>query len=75
MRRCWRYGQTQPVTVDIIATEGEQHVRENMQRKARQADEMFTRLVRHMHEGLTIHRINRHTTPEALPAWLSLTKS
>jgi hypothetical protein len=75
VRRCWRFGQTRPVTVDIIATEGEKHVRENMSRKAAQADEMFTRLVRHMHEGQHIARATRITEPERLPSWLCSTNS
>jgi hypothetical protein len=70
VRRCWRFGQTRPVTVDIIATEGEQHVRENMDRKSRQADLMFSRLVEHMHEGMQIRRNDRVTEAEVLPAWL-----
>jgi hypothetical protein len=32
VRRCWRFGQTSPVTVDIISTEGEERVRQNMAR-------------------------------------------
>jgi superfamily II DNA or RNA helicase len=70
VRRCWRYGQTRPVTVDIIATEGERAVSENMTRKAKQADEMFARLVSHMHEGTIIRRNERATEPERLPTWL-----
>jgi hypothetical protein len=26
VRRCWRFGQTRPVTVDVVATEGEVRV-------------------------------------------------
>lgn len=71
IRRCWRFGQTQPVTVDIIATEGERGVRENMTRKAKQADEMFTRLVAHMHDAQTIHRAtDRASEQEHIPTWL-----
>ena len=44
MRRCWRFGQTQPVTVDVVATEGGYGVMENLKRKATAADEMFTEL-------------------------------
>jgi hypothetical protein len=45
VRRCWRFGQTRPVTVDIVATEGERRVIENLRRKAAQADRMFAALV------------------------------
>lgn len=71
VRRCWRYGQTRPVTVDIIATEGEKHVSENMARKARQADQMFARLVTHMHDGLALaRRVSGDGEQERIPAWL-----
>jgi len=45
VRRCWRFGQTQPVEVTIIASNREQSVLENVKRKERQAQEMFERLV------------------------------
>lgn len=69
VRRCWRFGQTQPVTVDIIATEGEAPIIDNMMRKAKQADEMFARLVTYMQQGLTVSR-SAHTLREELPPWL-----
>ena len=31
VRRCWRFGQTKPVHVDIVTTEGEQQVMKNLQ--------------------------------------------
>jgi hypothetical protein len=45
VRRCWRFGQTKPVTVDIITTEGGANALANLQRKADQADRMFEALV------------------------------
>lgn len=41
VRRCWRFGQTRPVKVDVVSTEGELRVRESLARKSAQADEMF----------------------------------
>ncbi|MFA6125500.1 helicase-related protein [Sphingomonas sp.] len=70
IRRCWRFGQTRPVTVDIVATEGESDVLKNLQRKARQADQMFANLVAEMNQELGIHRINKLNTKEELPSWL-----
>ncbi len=52
VRRMWRFGQTEPVTVDVITTEGGSRVLANLQRKAAQADAMFTALVQHMNEAL-----------------------
>jgi hypothetical protein len=69
VRRCWRFGQTRPVRVDIITTEGEQGVLANVQRKARQADRMFSALVTHMQDAQ--HRTETlDTKPEEVPAWL-----
>lgn len=70
VRRCWRFGQTSPVQVDIIATTGERHVRENMVRKADAAAIMFSELVKHMSDSLRIARSNPHTKEEEVPSWL-----
>ena len=57
VRRCWRFGQTQPVDVHVIATEGEVGVLANLRRKANAADRMFESLVRHMGNALAVdHR-------------------
>ncbi len=69
IRRCWRFGQKRPVTVDIIASEGETRVKENMARKAAQADKLFAELVRHMNNAISQERKIHHVKPE-LPAWL-----
>jgi len=70
VRRCWRFGQTKPVTVDIVTTEGEKEVLENLQRKSKAADTMFTELTRHMVNELTIKRDNSYTKKEEVPSWL-----
>lgn len=44
VRRCWRYGQTRPVDVTIIASNREQTVLENVRRKEAQMAEMFDQL-------------------------------
>jgi hypothetical protein len=54
VRRCWRFGQKSPVTVDLIVTEGEQGVKANLNRKSVAADRMFTNLVAHMNESQKI---------------------
>lgn len=70
VRRCWRFGQERPVTVDIVATEGEAGVREILQRKADQADAMFAALVAHMHDAQSVRRRGSATSALALPPWL-----
>ena len=71
VRRSWRFGQTQPVTVDIVTTEGGRNALENLQRKADQADRMFDALVRHMGDAMHIDRIRGYDRTVEVPAWLS----
>jgi hypothetical protein len=70
VRRLWRFGQQNPVTVDIITTPGGKNVLENLHRKADQADRMFDSLVQHMNAALAVP--TRHYDQEMqVPAWLS----
>jgi hypothetical protein len=71
IRRCWRYGQKHPVTVDIVATEGEKSVLQNLQRKAAAADRMFSALVEQMHQSESIVRQSTFNIQERVPAWLA----
>jgi hypothetical protein len=70
VRRCWRFGQTQPVTVDAITTPAGARVMANLHRKAEQADRMFTALVEHMNDALGVKR-HTYDTPLEVPAWLA----
>jgi hypothetical protein len=71
VRRCWRFGQTRPVLVDIIATESEVEIQHNLQRKANQAERMFSSLVAHMRDGMTIRRFEIFDTELEVPSWLA----
>jgi hypothetical protein len=75
VRRCWRFGQKRPVTVDIITTEGERGVLRNLQRKAEQADTMFSNLVAEMNAAQAIDRASQFTKAQEVPQWLSTIKS
>jgi len=70
VRRCWRFGQKNTVDVDIVMTEGERSVMENMKRKARQADKMFSHLVAEMNNSIAIEKSQKFTKTEELPSWL-----
>tara|TARA_R110000868_G_scaffold111045_1_gene300166 strand:- start:1177 stop:2553 length:1377 start_codon:yes stop_codon:yes gene_type:complete len=70
VRRCWRFGQKRPVTVDVITTEGERAIMANMRRKSRQADEMFGRLVEQMSNAVSISREDKSKTKQQNPQWL-----
>jgi hypothetical protein len=48
VRRCWRFGQTRPVKVVIVASNREHAVLENVRRKEAQATEMFAEIVEAM---------------------------
>lgn len=69
IRRLWRFGQKRPVRVDIVTTEGEREVMQSLQRKAGQAEEMFSRLVAEMGQALAVGR-NTNTRKTEVPSWL-----
>lgn len=70
IRRCYRFGQKKPVTVDTVLTSGERKVMDNMQRKAKQASKMFSALVEHMKDAKGIETVNRITNKMEIPQWL-----
>lgn len=69
VRRCWRFGQTRPVIVDIVTTEGERGVTTNLRRKAEAADRMHARLVAQMHSAERLTH-DTYEKEEHLPSWL-----
>lgn len=71
VRRCWRFGQTNPVTVDLVTTEGGLRTLANLQRKAATADRMFDALVTHMRDGLSLRSNDRYDTTVEVPQWLA----
>lgn len=71
IRRCWRFGQKRPVTVDIVTTEGEIGVLRNLRRKSEQADRMFSNLVAEMNAAQSIDRAAQFTKAQEVPQWLS----
>ena len=70
VRRCWRFGQTRPVTVDMVSTHGEQRALESVRRKAEQADRMFDHLVAHMNEAITLDAHHHYPNAAEAPGWL-----
>lgn len=69
VRRCWRFGQKRPVTLDVIATEGEVNVRRNMDRKEKQASLMFDSVIENMNQAVSVSG-TKATIPVETPAWL-----
>ncbi len=70
VRRSWRFGQSQPVTVDIVTTEGGAGVLANLKRKQEQADAMFAELVSLMNDSLKIERTKNKPQTVEFPKWL-----
>jgi hypothetical protein len=68
VRRSWRFGQTRPVTVDLVTTEGGRTALENLRRKAAQADAMFSELVAHMNAAATVDR-HRYDNEVEVPSF------
>jgi len=69
VRRCWRFGQDHPVTVDIITTPGGANALAGLRRKAAQADRMFAALVAHMREGQHVQRSAVYDQEVEVPSW------
>jgi len=69
VRRCWRFGQQHPVTVDVITTPGGANALAGLRRKAAQADRMFTAMVGHMRAGMEIRRTTEYRKDVEVPSW------
>lgn len=52
VRRCWRFGQKNPVDVHVVTTDLEVSVLENIKAKQAAADEMAAEMVKHMGETM-----------------------
>lgn len=70
VRRCWRFGQKNPVTVDMVTTDGQAGVLANMERKADAAARMFDQMVQLMNNEMAITKPMKHTKIEEIPSWL-----
>lgn len=51
IRRCWRFGQIEPVEVVIVVSELERQIADNVRRKEREASRMGEQLVQAMREA------------------------
>jgi len=69
VRRCWRYGQQSPVTVDLITAPGGLNALKAMERKADQADRMFGSLAASMRDALGVRRADPYDCDVEVPAW------
>jgi len=70
VRRCWRFGQEHPVSVEVVTTEGETNVLKNLQRKSDGCDRMFESIVSHMGDELRVDKGLTFAKTEEVPSWL-----
>jgi superfamily II DNA or RNA helicase len=70
VRRSWRFGQKNPVTVDVVLSEGQTRVLDNQRRKADAMSIMFRRLVEAMNDELKIEKSKPTQTPIIKPSFL-----
>lgn len=70
VRRSWRFGQRNPVVVDVVTTMGGSKALENLKRKAEQADRMHESLVAHMANAHEIARTDTYDQTVKVPAWM-----
>lgn len=70
IRRCWRFGQLNPVTCHMVYTESEASVFSNMIRKERRSIELYDGITRWMNESIKKTKIETHSTKIEVPSWL-----
>jgi hypothetical protein len=70
IRRFWRFGQERSVRVDLVTTQGESDVLENLQRKAAAAETMFASIVEHMNNELKLQQRASWPLPVEMPQWV-----
>lgn len=70
VRRCWRFGQKKPVTVNIVSTEGESGVLANLKQKQAKCERMFSALVECMNKEIALLAKHGFSKKEEVPKWL-----
>ena len=67
VRRCWRFGQTRPVHVHIVAASTEGNVLENLKRKEAEANQMAEEMAENMQD---LTRMNLRGTARSSAAYV-----
>lgn len=70
VRRCHRFGQKSSVKIDVVTSDGEVGVLDNLKRKSAAADAMFARLVALMNNHLSIQKTNPFVATSEKPSWM-----
>lgn len=70
IRRSWRFGRVGRVKIDVVSTEGECGVMDNLLKKQAKANVMFDNLVRYMRDSLGVKMPEKHVNELVLPSWI-----
>lgn len=70
IRRCYRFGQRRPVRVDVVTSDGEKGVLDNLKAKQAKADKMFANLVAEMNRAMSIDNSYHYDRKLEIPSWL-----
>jgi hypothetical protein len=71
IRRTWRFGQKHPVTCNLVYTEAEQLVADNMLRKERDSIALYEEITRYINDAVKGERKTEEAMIEMkLPKWL-----
>lgn len=76
VRRCWRYGQTRPVTVHVASAETEESIWQAIVRKRDDHDKMKIAMRSAMSRAQEIHSVKHDYQPQSqanIPDWLRST--
>lgn len=69
IRRFWRFGQTKPVTVDLILSDGQERIMQSLLIKKDKAIKMFEKLTEHTNSDFTIKQ-KEFNNPISLPKFI-----
>lgn len=56
IRRFWRFGQTKPVFVDLVVSDGQQRVMDSLMAKTQKANELFSKLNENLNASYDVSR-------------------
>ena len=72
IRRCYRFGRKGDVEVNIVTSEAERSVLNNMQRKEKDSDLMFEKIIKMMSKHYKLEKANYKTNQKMeVPKWLN----
>ena len=69
IRRFWRFGQTKPVTVDLVYSEGQKRVLDGLLAKTKKANQLFTKLNANLNKSFEV-KTKAFNTKITLPTFL-----